>query len=88
MFFMRPSQFKFTKIISRFLKLSSQILLSNMHQKIKIPRYPFQATTFHQSNVSITVLLRPERQAEEAREPSIKMMLFLTIAAKCLLILN
>jgi len=59
-----------------------------MHHKVKIPRYSFQATTCYQSNVSISELLRPERQAEEAREPSIKMMLFLTIAAKCLLILN
>jgi hypothetical protein len=88
MLLMWPSQFKFTKIIPRFLKLSFQILPSNMHQKIKIPRYPFQVTTCHQSNVSISVLLRQERQAEEEREPSIKMMLFLIIAAKCLLILT
>jgi hypothetical protein len=62
---MRPSQFKFTKTIPRVLKLSSQISFSNMHQKIKIPLYQFQATTFHQSNVSIFVLLGPEGQASK-----------------------
>jgi hypothetical protein len=39
-----------------------------MYQEIKITRCPFQATTCHQSNVSIFVL--SEGQAEEAREPS------------------